>query len=562
MEEVFCVEDEVKKASSMSKHLWRKEDLQPDLHAAEKSAQCYNRDMAQGTVVTSRLQRHCQRLHTSVQPCECEQCDKSFLGLAKHTPHACAKANEIVYQCTHCSQSFTIECRLKNHVCVHVASDHCKFTPTVQSTSQHEIFSDDLQNNFPMETLVSTEDDHGMKTLQYEIPGKSVLREFHCEAPMEESHSNVTGNMEEGQSSLEKSLQCKNKFLRESQYDIHANTVPPAVFYEKHPEQKHSRTREKVLQCGQCGKRFASQNQLKVHMRIHTGEKPFQCEVCKKCFAYSNVLKIHMGTHSRIRPHQCGMCGKSYVVPSQLKTHMKSHMREKQYQCRQCKKLFPLLSQLNLHKKTHTKESVFHCKQCQKSFSQRRRLEAHMKVHNDEKPYQCDHCEKRYAQQTQLKVHMRTHTGEKPFQCEICRKSFAYSHVWKIHMGTHTQERPHQCVLCGKSYVLPSQLRAHIKTHTGEKPHQCRQCGKRFLLPSQLNTHMKMHEKSLFQCAQCHESFTSQNRLEGHAKMHLENPIEILSTCMVTEEAPLNETLHGTDFIVNRSLGCFLRKHV
>ncbi len=48
---------------------------------------------------------------------------------------------------------------------------------------------------------------------------------------------------------------------------------------------------EKTHVCGQCGKSYGHQGQLRIHLRTHTGERPYACAVCAKTFANAGNLR-------------------------------------------------------------------------------------------------------------------------------------------------------------------------------------------------------------------------------------------------------------------------------
>ncbi len=57
--------------------------------------------------------------------------------------------------------------------------------------------------------------------------------------------------------------------------------------------------KRKPYECPLCIKSFSSKQELKIHMRVHTGEKPYSCSQCSKSFAQSCGLPAHLRSHLR-----------------------------------------------------------------------------------------------------------------------------------------------------------------------------------------------------------------------------------------------------------------------
>ncbi|XP_070497746.1 zinc finger protein OZF-like isoform X2 [Chironomus tepperi] len=162
---------------------------------------------------------------------------------------------------------------------------------------------------------------------------------------------------------------------------------------------------------------------------------------------------------------KCGQCRKRFDTNEEMVAHQAKHLTESKYKCELCGKHFPSQSSVWKHTKAHSGERPFVCSICNKAFTQLANLQRHNLVHNGLKPYKCPTCQKAFSQHANMVKHQMLHTGEKPFKCKSCDKAFAQRANLKKHEMIHLGIRPYGCNICLKSYSQQSNLKKHILTH-------------------------------------------------------------------------------------------------
>ena len=96
--------------------------------------------------------------------------------------------------------------------------------------------------------------------------------------------------------------------------------------------QGKTHTGRKNYNCPKCTKTFNSVQNLKAHMKSHTGDNHnFSCTACSKNFKRSEHLKRHMNIHTGEKPFSCPLCFKSFSRADRLGLHRAAHTGESLY---------------------------------------------------------------------------------------------------------------------------------------------------------------------------------------------------------------------------------------
>ncbi|KAK6172794.1 hypothetical protein SNE40_016382 [Patella caerulea] len=268
--------------------------------------------------------------------------------------------------------------------------------------------------------------------------------------------------------------------------------LPDTGAFESHNLRVHS-----LFTCRTCFRGFTARNNLKRHIRLHTGFKPYKCQICNQGFTRKDDLKGHELRHSYKKPFRCSICAKGYTDRSCVRNHMaKEHRVKLLHVCPRCGEGFSSSHEFTEHKKSHPEFSDYQCTSCDFIGINGLMYIKHLLTHQT-KVFSCKPCQQSFKDPFDYTNHLKLHRGDESFKAYICCFCGSCQHTYDQfvrHEHSHAQMKNHTCTICSKSFIYPSSLKDHMSTHNRNED----------------------DDSSDYWCTECQTGFPTEDTLEDH----------------------------------------------
>jgi len=152
-----------------------------------------------------------------------------------------------------------------------------------------------------------------------------------------------------------------------------------------------------------------------------------ECSICKQVLKNRKGLSTHILRYHKDHTFPCQECGKRFVSQDNLKVHISIFHKKGEVLtgCDHCASNFTTQEQLNRHIMKNHKEMTFCCKDCDMFFLTMTRLDRHMINNHSANLFQCNDCQVTFSTENKVKAHKKmVHSGLR-HACPICGSTFS-----------------------------------------------------------------------------------------------------------------------------------------
>ncbi|CAC5418421.1 KRAB [Mytilus coruscus] len=444
-------------------------------HVAQKKFLCSL--CGKGYITTKEYEKH-MMVHAE-RPYQCEMCRRRFdteekLKIHFEGQHANRPRN---FQCGNCHKLFLTMQHLKEHILIH--SDEKNFTCEICYKSFFRETSYKLHKKThligPFPCKICKKEFKYEKTLRTHINFKHIDKIIVPETNENISESgdgntseklkehtateNVTDidpgreekNDEDRRIEMDAADESKTK---ENMFDVNSKgdsdeletqnkAEDNKVKVKEEKEEVLFRTRQTNFTCEECGKVFNRKDNLKNHMRLHSGAKPFVCTICNKSFRQSAHLYRHTKSHTGERNEICTICGKAFFRPEHLRKHQLQHLPPEQKPFNFCELCGKNVINMRRHiRRIHEEGKSFFCFDCKQKFRFEENFKNHVVLgqHIKESHMRrtCPICHNVFCKPAGVRRHLRNVHGQdgtvKPYTCSVCQKGFEDQQAFQKHV--------------------------------------------------------------------------------------------------------------------------------
>ncbi|XP_033226205.1 zinc finger and BTB domain-containing protein 49-like isoform X2 [Belonocnema kinseyi] len=276
------------------------------------------------------LQRHAVLQHAGPpgddKPFTCEQCGQRYRyrsAYVKHREqnHRARLPADKLFTCDVCGMQFRYLKSFKKHRLNH-ALERLQRTPESLRTSAAERSDQVSSTGEPLQMETGSDSSPvNVEDLSAENSENTCREEIVSETACVQENPEITDTIA-GNGASEPGEPDDGGLDDEVRREPMEATVSVSRTHE-------SDRRERRFACPFCGKCVRSKENLKLHVRKHTGERPFVCLFCARAFGGKSDLTRHLRIHTGERPYHCEMCGKCFARADYLSKHLTTHIHQR-----------------------------------------------------------------------------------------------------------------------------------------------------------------------------------------------------------------------------------------